>query len=350
MNSFLFLDDKDVSFIWDTIQSQRMIFHPKIAPDGIIDFQKFYASKRKKPFVLFLDRNILISLLKFCEKGSLQNKGESQLIGLIMAWAELNNISISAGLAIQERASQLHSQTEGLIELRKFQEAFDAYPGQLWLYVAEGRLTEVPPITYSLQQAQNITAEYSDGGDHYDMAVASLLHAVRLYRNNSMSPVEKIQEFLQWTFDNLLVGEYMLIYIILLFTEQEGIKAPKHVNSNHVDKIIAGCENQAWDIAYLTNWSTMYSDTENYAEEFLFATNDTLLKQIFIYRNRPYGVNALLFQVLSRSDYTEIIGYIDQKMRNRIKPDFGDNPRIYFQKLIESEKQQLSELLSNTEA
>lgn len=349
MNSFLLLDGEDMNFIWDTIQEQRIVFHPTIAPDGRFDFKKFFASKEKKPFILFIDRNILISLLKFCEKGSLKNKGESQLIGLILTWAEMNDIAISAGLAIQERASHLHSQEEGLIELQKFLEAFDAYPGQMWLHVAEGRLTEIPPVTYSNKPAQNITAEYADGGDHYDLAVASLLHVVQLYRNKAMTPKEKIQDFFQWTYDHLLVGEYLLVYATLLFTGEDGVKAPKHANSDDLCKIVAGCENQAWDIAYLTNWSTLYSDTENYAEEFLSATNDVLLKRIFIYKNRPYGLNGLLFKLLSKKEYKEITDYIEEKMRNRIKPDFGDDSHAYFQRLIDEEKRKLSSTLGTGE-
>lgn len=345
MDSFLLLDEEDMNFIWDTIQEQRIIFHPTIAPDGRFDYAKFFASKEKKPFILFIDRNILISLLKFCEHGSLKNKGESQLVALIMTWAEMNDIAISAGLAIQERASHLHSQEEGLIELQKFLEAFDAYPGQMWLHVAEGRLTAIPPVTYSNKPAQNITANYDDGSDHYDMAVASLLHLVQLYRKKSMTAKEKIQDFFQWTYDHLLVGEYLLIYATLLFTGEDGVKAPKHANSDDLSKIVAGCENQAWDIAYLTNWSTLYSDTEKYAEEFLFATNDVLLKRIFIYKNRPYGLNGLLYELLSKKEYKEITDYIDEKMRNRIKPDFGDDTHAYFQGLIDEEIHQLSGML-----
>ena len=133
MSSFLIVEDEDMGFIWDTIQEQQIIFHPDIAPDGKFDYTKFFASKRRKPFILFIDRNILSSLLEFCEKGCLKNKRESQRIGLIMAWTEINDIAISAGLAVRERASQLHSQEEGLIELQKFLEVFNAYPGQMWL-------------------------------------------------------------------------------------------------------------------------------------------------------------------------------------------------------------------------
>ena len=50
-------------------------------------------------------------------------------------------------------------------------------------------------------------------------------------------------------YDYLLVSEYLLVYVIMLFTGQDNIKAPKHANSNDLGKIVAGCKNQAWDIA-----------------------------------------------------------------------------------------------------
>lgn len=188
VNSFLIMEDADTNFVIESVQQQQIIFHPTIAPAGHIDYTKFFASKRKKPFILALDRNILSSLLKFCEKGSLKNSTEVRLIGLIMTWAEMNGVAISAGMAVRERASQMHSQEVGLVELQRFKEAFDAYPGQVWLRISEGQLIEVPPVQFSMKPAQNITVNYADSGDHYDMAVASLLHAVRLYRilNNSL--------------------------------------------------------------------------------------------------------------------------------------------------------------------
>ena len=63
MNSYLIIDGEDMSFLWDAIQDQQVIFHPNIAPDGNFDFKKFFASKAQKPFILFIDRNILSSLL-----------------------------------------------------------------------------------------------------------------------------------------------------------------------------------------------------------------------------------------------------------------------------------------------
>ena len=345
MDSLLIVDGEDINFIWDTIQEQQVVFHPRIAPDGKFDFKRFYASKNRKPFILFIDRNILISLLKFCEKGCLVNKGESQLVGLIMAWSELNNVAISAGLAIRERATQLKSQKEGLIELQKFLEVFETYPEQMWISVAEGRITEIPKIHYSKSTAKNITVDYASGGDHYDMAVASLLQVVQLYRNIDMKPFEKVKSFFEWMYDNLLISEYLLVYATLLFTEQENIRAPKNANSDDIEKIIAGCENLAWDISYLTNWSTLYERSETNDEEFLFATNDILLKRIFINKNAPSGLNGLLYEVFSKKDYNRLLDYIEEKMSIRIKPYFGDDPHQYFQQVILEEKKQLGLLL-----
>lgn len=345
MDSFLIVEGEDINFIWDTIQEQQLIFHPTIAPDGKIDIKKFYASKTKKPFILFIDRNILSSLLKLCEIGSLKDKGESQIVGLIMTWAEMNDISVSAGLAVKERASQLNSQESGLVELQRFLEAYNAYPGQLWLQIAEGQITEIMPITYSNMPAQNITVDYAEGGDHYDMAVASLLHVVQLYRNKKLTAAEKVKEFFQWMYDNLLVSEYLFVYAIMLFTGQEGAKAPKHANSDDIEKVVAGCKNQAWDITYLTNWSTLYSDTDKYAEEFLFATNDILLKRIFIIKNSPYGYNGLLFDVFSKKEYNQIMDFIEERMKKRVKPNFGEDTHAYFTQLINEETRQIALLV-----
>ena len=206
MSRYLLIDNEDINFTWETVQNQQVIFHPVIAPFGVFDYEKFFAFRGEKPFVLFIDRNILISLLKFCEKGSLKNKGESQLVGLIMMWAEMNGIAISAGLAIRERASQLQSQEAGLIELQKFLEIFETYPSQIWLEVAEGQRTEIPPIAYSFAPAGNVTVDYSDAGDHYDMAVATLLCTVRLCRTEGLTAAEKLQAFFQWMYDNLLIS------------------------------------------------------------------------------------------------------------------------------------------------
>lgn len=344
INDFMLLDGEDMKYLWNVIQSRQMIFHPTIAPDGNFDYKKFYEFKRKKPFILFIDRNILSGLIKFCEQGSLRDKGESQIIGIIMTWAMMNDIAISAGPAVQEWATQIKDQTYGLIELNKFLTIFDAYPMQMWLNVARGQITKIPPLKLVNEPASGITAQYANGCEHYHMTVASMLHLVGLYRNSKMKPVDKMLGFIQWTYDNLLVSQYTMAYAILLLTNQEYIKAPKDANSNDLARIIKGCENQAWDITYLSNWSTLYSNTDNYKEEFLFATNDILLKRIFVNTHGKNGINGLLHTVFLQKDYDRICDLIETRQENRVKPDFGPDPNSYFRKLIDKEKQWILEM------
>jgi len=122
----------------------------------------------------------------------------------------------------------------------------------------------------------------------------------------------------------------------------ENIKAPKNANSKDVEKVIAGCENQAWDISYLTHWSTLYEYPDEYPEEFMFATNDILLKRIFIYKNNPYGWNGVLSNVFPKKEYCELAEFIGKITLNRQPPDFGEDSHTYFQSLIDGEKRRLT--------
>ncbi len=149
--------------------------------------------------------------------------------------------------------------------------------------------------------------------------------------------------------DNLLVSEYLLVYAAMLFTGQENIRAPKNSNSTDMDKVVAGCKNQAWDITYLTNWSTLYSYPDEYEQEFLFATNDILLKRIFINKHGAYGLNGLLHEIFIQKDYDNITDCIEGRMKNRVKPNFGDDTHAYFQTLIDEEIRQIPLLSTSNE-
>ena len=90
--------------------------------------------------------------------------------------------------------------------------------------------------------------------------------------------------------------------------------------------------------------TTLYSEPERYDREFLFATNDSLLKQIFINTNGPYRLNGVLFSVLPKREYNQIIELIQKKQKVRTKPNFGANPSAYFRALIEVETDRIRSL------
>ena len=324
----LIMEDVELNFIWESIQNSQLIFHPDIAPDGQFDFKKFYQTKSKKDMILFLDRNVLSSLIRLCKEGKLEDKEETQLVGMIMVWALMNNIPISAGAAIQEYATKINSQQDALEELKIFLNIFDYYPSQMWLDIACGRLNEIP-ILQKLQDIDDVTAVYNQGTDHYYMTYATMLHIVLLLRKKDFTPADRFINLLDWTFDNLLICQYTLVYAAMLFTNQENIKAPKAAFSNDINKVISGCKNQSWDITYLSSWSVFYMNPDEYPEEFFFTTNDILLKRIFINTHGFEGVNGLLWEVFSKKDYNRIIDRYQLRIQSRNKPKFGDNPIDY---------------------
>lgn len=335
------LSMKEIQDIWLTIQNHQIVFHPEISPMGIFDINKLFQCKNIKPIILFLDRNILSSLLKLCKQGFLKNKEEMQIVGLIMVWTMINDIPISSGFALQEHATKTGDQEQALIELQYFLDIFERYPFEIWLKVAKGELTKISPLKCKENISNCTTIDYSNGCDHYYITLASLLHSVVLYRNKNLTIAEKMMRFLEWTYDNVLVSEYIIVYVALYFSGQEKIKTPKGANSNDFSKIVSGCENQAWDISYLSNWSTYYTDTKNYKEEFLFATNDDLLKRIFINKNSFNSLSDLFDNIFSQKDYINLSNLITEKTKNRKDIYFGKNSSEYFKKLIDIEKQYL---------
>lgn len=133
-----------------------------------------------------------------------------------------------------------------------------------------------------------------------------------------MAPLEKLLEVLSWNFDNLLISQYINRYLVMLFSNQNGIKAPKHANSDLLERIEKGCMNQAWDLTYLSCWSTLYWNESKTHEVFLFATADNLLKKIFINTHNGRDLFNLINIAFPKRSADKIIQFYIEKTRNRI--------------------------------
>lgn len=340
----LILEDDEPQEIWDAIHTLQLIFHPRYAPEGKFVFSEFFELRRSKEVMILFDRNLLSSLLKLSEQGFLKDEKEMRTIALIMTWALMNQFPISAGLAIKENAVKVKSSSFAKIELKRFNEIFDYYPSMVWLRLAQGAIDKIPPCKFSDVPFDTEIAYHSED-DHFLMHMACMLHIVYLYKQNNLSSATKVFSFLEWNFKYLLIGQYTLTYIAMLFTNQEGMRAPKGANSNDINVILKGCYNQAWDLNYLTNWSSYYWDDATMNEVFLFATADVMLKRIFINTHGDGDFLDIINTIFSKKDAWRIIDYYTQKAspENRIKPDFGENPTQYFHNLIQQEKDRLSE-------
>ena len=78
----------------------------------------------------------------------------------------------------------------------------------------------------------------------------------------------------------------------------------------------------------------------------MFATNDNLLKMIFVNTYADGGFGALIEVLFSKSDVQQISDVINNNRGSmRVKPNFGDNPKDYFHRIIEQEKQRVIDVL-----
>lgn len=337
--SFLVVDGEDYNFIWETICNLQLVFHPRYSREGEIDFKALSKLKGSKSVNVLLDRNLLSSLLRLSRDGYLKNEDEMRIIALLMTWIIMNNYPASAGLALKEYGTKINDVIEPKLELQEFNNIFNYYPGQIWLRLAEGIIDKIPVCSLPIEPY--ITEiRYNEEDDHLLMHTATMLHVVYLYRERSLSPVEKMLDFLIWNYKYLLISESTLAYVAMLFTNQTGIKPPKNSGSNDVEKIHNGCKNQAWDLNYLSNWSCFHYYENSIEDVYLFATNDIQLKTIFINTYADGGVEALIDTIFSKGDARKIFDVVNANQgSNRVKPDFGINPKEYFYNLINQEKQ-----------
>ena len=330
--------------IWDKINNLQLVLHPRYAPEGRVEFHGFWQLCHEKELTLILDRNLLSSLLSLCEKGSLHNEKEMRTIALLIVWAQMNDISISAGIAVTENASKFPDSNLAETELQMLDEVFELYPSMLWLKLALGEIDEIIPCQFS-RAPYDTEIAYHKANDHLLMNLACMLHIVYLYRQTDLSAVDKVIAFLEWNCENLLISQYMNTYITMLFSNQEYIKPPKGANSSNFGTIWSGCYNQAWDITYLSNWSTVYWNESETNEVFLFATADVMLKRIFVNTHgNNYGdlVNLGFPKKQSRL----VLDFCTNNIvNNRAKPDLGNNPQQYLLNLIEKEKQRIIAIL-----
>jgi hypothetical protein len=345
--SFLVLHGEEYDFIWKTISDLQLIFHPQYSSEGEIDFKALLDLKNNKKIIIMLDRNFLSSLLRLSRDGYLKNEEEMRIIALLMTWIIMNNYPASAGLALKEFATKTNNEIGPKLELQEFNNIFKYYPSMIWLRLAEGGIDKIPVCSLPIKPFITET-KYSEEDEHLLMHIAEMLHVVYLFKQQNLSPVEKMIEFLTWNYESLLICESTITYITLLFTNQSGIKPPKNSGSNDIEKIFNGCKNQAWDLNYLSNWSCFHYYEKTMDEVFMFATKDTLLKNIFINTYADGGVGVLIETLFSKGDSEKIYELINANLGSkRFKPNFGLNPKKYFRKLIDKEKQRVQDIIDS---
>lgn len=322
------ISERSIKEVTMFLVHNKLIFHPRISPKGIPDFTKYYG----REFILIFDRNILTKLIELCIHGTLNDTYLLKVLGSIMFWAEFNGIRITAGIALNEYAYNLNDDIKASRENIIFKEIFNFYSPIHWLDLALGVENTIPPIKLSKELS---TYSFNREDDHYRMHYAEMLHLTNLLINKELKSTEKIVEFLHWNNDNLLFCQYTLVYACLLFSQKI-----KQINTKEIEGIIKKCKNQAWDLTYLSFWSTLYWEDKKSEEVFLFSTMDKDLKKIFM-TTHTMNMNPFI-ECFGESKGNKLHNDFREMISNRVKPNVSQE---FLKQLIETEEDNLNKSL-----
>lgn len=330
-NSLRIIGENDIQAITKQLLDYKVVFHPRIAPDGALDFSAYGPGS----YTLLLDRNLVTNLLGICNGEIEVDASSSRVIGTIMFWAKANGIRVNVGVALNEYANFKHDNTETHHELSLFQQIDKTIGIVTWRDIALGQDDSVPKIMNHYQQ---VNCDFTVESEHYLMNYAQMIRAATLLLRLDLTESGKMIEFLLWNSKNTLFGQYNLIYLAMMFSGR--VKRLYKKNVEKVESVLKKCRNQAWDLTYLSIWSTLYWNEKPREEIWLFATMDKSLKKIFSITHDPsQNVFRDCFGVRNGKRLESILLKIQG---DRVKPAINEEK---IRQLIKSEKRSLEEMI-----
>ena len=307
------------------LTEKQILLHPKISPNGTPDFTRYLGKK----FVLILDRNILVKILRLVTNGELKDENDLKIISSLLLWAEFNNIALNSALALIEYSNFHQRNTESSEENNLFLEIFKQYTPKHWLDLATGKSTSIPKIELKEQKSFSFYIE----DDHFKMHLLEMLKLSQLYFDCNQSIEDKFHDFFKWVIENILICKYTTYFACMLLGNNSKIFRNKELTYESIIKI---CKNAAWDLTYLSFWSTQYYYEDNADEIFLFVTMDKELRELFFLTHKE---SLEIF----KKYFGEKIGgkIINSLSSNYIKRDKPEINQEKLDKMIISEKDKL---------
>lgn len=309
---------------------RKIIFHPLISPKGTPDFSYY----KNKNYILILDRNLLIPLLRLANSGTLKDRFSLKLISSLFAWAEINGITTTAGMALMEYSYFKKGNKESNIEKNLFLEIFKKTNLSEWISLATGKITSISPVN-SNNVFEN---DFSIKNNHFKMHYLEMLKITQLHFDEKKSIENKFKLLFIWIYDNVLICKYTIFYSLLVFGNKSKIFKDKNTDYK---KSIDLCVNQAWDLTYLSFWSTLYFNEKKTKNIFLLATMDQELKELFMITHED-NFDIFITNFGSKTGKI-IIGDLKAILLKRVKPEIDS---IKIDNLILNEERKLHNLIN----
>jgi len=208
--------------------------------------------------------------------------------------------------------------------------AMDKIPAIVWKALAFGNIQVIPENFFEQYVYEKNKKVYVyDEGLHFLVHKAAIIKIVQLLRTPEKEDFERFVSFVKWYADNLIISESIITYAALIFGKVKGIQRPKKYNSNDLEKIVKGIENQSWDMYYLSQWSTFYYINDN-QKAFAFATDDVTLKMIIVNSIPPGQCFELIGYVFKTKKQVAILRDLFENIfgKNRVKPFEINNEHV----------------------
>lgn len=324
MTNFLSFVDDEINIISEA-NELFMLFHPSYAREGRLS-RDIMHKLRQMSVMIFADNNIVSPICEIVRNGTLSNKERLRKIAAFVTLTKFINASITCGLALVENDTAGKAKISAEENRQLFLYGIDRVPSNIWKQLALGELGAIPSYFLNNYQFEPNEENYALVNElHFLCHKAAIIKIVLLLRSNEKDGFLKFYEFLNWYIDHLVISENIMAYAALVFGNRNGVAKPKNHNSFCLEKIIEGIENQAWDIVYLSQWSTFfYYEEEN--QVYMFATDDKTTKEILKNSLPPGKVKESMEDIFYTKKQKSLIDkvYLDKLGSNRKRPFYPD--------------------------
>lgn len=280
--NYLSFEDDELDFLIKAVNNVQMIFHPQYAPNGVFTIDGIFELQNPdKDILIIADKNFVSPICEIVKSGTLQDKDRLQKVALFVTWVKFLNARATCGIGLLENDTAGLSNVSGEESRQMFLHGLDKVPSQIWKDIAFGYRNEIPEI-FLFDKPTPSNTEYKFGDGLLLLSnEAAIIKIVQLMRTPNTTPINKFDNFMRWYADHLDIAESIMLYAAMVFGDVQLVAKPKSALSNDFEKVVKGIKNQAWDLTYITSWSTeYYHETEN--KNVMFATDDKTQKVIVV--------------------------------------------------------------------
>lgn len=329
--SFLVFQDSELGILLSTINKMQICFHSIYAPEGVFSVENIFNLKESsKNNIIIADKNLVSPIRDIAIYGTLNNKTQLQEIAKFVIWSIYINAEITCGMGLIENDTSNLSNFNGDEYKEHFLHAINNIPLFIWKELAFGYRDTVPEEYLYNGKVIKKSSKYTFKDNFlYLCNEAAIAKIVTLIRKENMEAIDKFICFMNWYTDYFDIAESIVVYAAMVFANIPNVSLPKKSKTNSFQKIKKGIKNQAWDMTYITYWSTLYFKEDSNC--YMFATNDITLKLILINILPPGMVDNTISYIFS----TKIQ---QQKLYKLIKEKFGANRIKPFKNISEKDR------------